>query len=79
MGIPARSMAPVQNPVYIHNDNDDFKRTPTPSHVLTRPAATANVDPRLTAAGDVPRTHGLPPYVPYAGQTPYNIWALYPA
>ena len=78
-GIPTRSMEPVRNPVYIHNDNDDFKQTATPTHVLMRPAARAGgVDSRLTAAGDVPRGT-LPAYVPYAGQTPYNVWALYPA
>jgi hypothetical protein len=77
-GIPARAMPPVANPYYINNDNADFKQTPTPGHVLARPAPTG-VDPRLTVAGDVPRTQGLPSYVPYAGQTPYNVWALYPA
>ena len=77
-GIPARTMPEIRNPVYIHNDNADFKQTPTPGHVLSRPEHNG-VDPRLTSAGDTSRAAGLPGYVPYAGQTPYNVWALYPA
>lgn len=70
---------PVQNPVYVNNDSADFKRVPQPQHVLARPP-TGETDPRLTAYGDVPRVEGgLPAYVPMAGQTPYNVWALYPA
>jgi hypothetical protein len=76
--IPVRAMPPIPNPVYVHNDNDDFKRTPTPTHVLARPA-NDGVDPRLTSTGDTSRAAGIPGYVPYAGQTPYNVWALYPA
>lgn len=79
-GFHARAMPPVQNPVYAYNDNADFKRTPQPTNVLERPAQrTRNgVDPRLTSAGSMPPVTGLPPYVPMAGQTPYNVWALYP-
>jgi hypothetical protein len=76
-GIPTRAMPDIPNPVYIHNDNDDFKRTPTPTHVLMRPPPGG--DPRLTSTGDTSRAMGIPGYVPYAGQTPYNVWALYPA
>jgi hypothetical protein len=69
---------PIANPMYPANNNADFKRTPTPTHVLAKPVADG-VDPRLTSTGDVSRAMGLPAYVPYAGQTPYNVWALYPA
>jgi hypothetical protein len=79
MALPVRAMPPVRNPTYVYNDNDDFKATATPRHILeARPVAPKNVDPRTTAAGSVPPVHGLPAYVPFAAQTPYNVWALYP-
>jgi hypothetical protein len=75
-----RAMPEIRNPVYAYDMTADFKRTPTPRHVLEQPPQTPpGVDPRLTAAGSTPPVSGLPPYVPYAGQTPYNVWALYPA
>ena len=79
-GIPARTFPSIPNPVYVTNDNDDFKRgTPTPTHVLARPAERSGIDPRLTSQGDTSRAAGIPAYVPFAAQTPYNVWALYPA
>jgi hypothetical protein len=73
-------MPPVRNPVYAYNYNADFKRTPQPAHALERPPpAPAGVDPRLTVKGDTTRAAGLTPLVGMAYQTPYNVWALYPA
>ena len=73
-----RAMTPIQNPTYAYDQTADFKRTPQPTHVLERPQRDG-VDPRLTSQGSLPPVVGLPPYVPYAAQTPYNVWALYPA
>jgi hypothetical protein len=74
-----RAMTEVRNPTYIYDQSADFKRTPTPRHALEMPPAhPGGVDPRLTSQGSLPPVAGLPAYVPYAGQTPYNVWALYP-
>lgn len=80
-GFHSRAMTPVRNPVYLYNDNADFKTAhPAGTNVLERPAPTPpGVDSRLTSQGSLPPVHGLPGYVPYAAQTPYNIWDLFPA
>lgn len=78
MSIPSRAFTPIRDPVYVHNDDDSFK-TAQPHNVLeATPRAPRGVDERLTAIGSTPPVAGLPHYVPYAGQTPYNVWALYP-
>lgn len=78
-GFHNRAMTPVQNPVYVYNDDDSFKTAhPAGTNVLERPANTHGVDPRLTSQGSLPPVAGLTPIVPYAGQTPYNVWGLYP-
>ena len=75
-----RAFTPVQNPVYLYNDNADFKRTHTPGNVLEQPnPLPKGIDPRLTSQGSIPPVAGLTPIVPFAGQTPYNVWGLYPA
>jgi len=81
-GFHGRAMTPVQNPVYLYNDDASFKTAhPAGSNVLERPPAVPRgVDPRTTVQGDRPPVAGgIPPYVPYAGQTPYNVWSLMPA
>lgn len=80
-GFHTRAMTPVRNPVYVYNDDASWKAaTPQPRNVLDGPPPTPRgVDSRLTAEGTVPPVAGLPAYVPYAAQTPYNVWALYPA
>jgi len=81
-----RAMPEVRNPVYRYNYHDDFKRQQAPPHALEvpmRPAGPPGVEHRLTAHGDHPRLVGPSPtgqpIVPMAYQTPYNVWALYPA
>jgi len=76
-GLPGRAFTPIQNPVYIYNDDDSFKTKPTPHNVLEQPAR-PGVDPRLTSQGSLPPVAGLAPYIPYAPQTPMNVWE-YPA
>lgn len=79
-GFHNRAMTPVQNPVYVHNDDDTFKQPhPMAANVLERPAGPKGVDPRLTSQGSLPPVSGLTPIVPFAGQTPYNVWQLMPA
>lgn len=77
----SRAMTPIRNPVYIYNDNADFKTAhPSGTNVLERPPQHApGTDPRLTSQGSLPPVHGLPDYVPYAASTPYNVWGLFPA
>jgi hypothetical protein len=79
-GFHSRAMTPIQNPTYTYNQTADFKSAhPAGSNVLERPPRNRDgVDPRLTSAGSTPPVAGLPAYVPYAGQTPYNVWTLYP-
>lgn len=79
-GIPARAFTPIQNPVYtFHNDANGFKQTPQPTNVLERPPLPDGVDARLTSYGSEPPVDGLTPIVPMAGQTPFNVWDLFPA
>jgi hypothetical protein len=79
MSLPTRAFTPIQNPTYLYNMDASFKATPQPQNVLERPAPVPRgVDQRLTAKGDMPRGN-LPTFVPAAYQTPYNVWALYPA
>lgn len=73
-----RAMTPVRNPIYIYNDDAAFKQTPAATHVLERPPLRGGPDPRLTSQGSVPPVHGLTPIVPYATQSPWNVFALYP-
>jgi len=74
-----RAFTPVRNPVYAQLADDSFK-SPQPRHVLDQPQTkTDEADRRLTAYGSRPPVAGLTPIVPMAGQTPYNVWALYPA
>ena len=73
-----REMPPVANPPWHYDASGSF-RTPQPGNVLNAyPTKAEGVDPRLTAMGSLPAGH-LPAYVPYAGQTPYNVYALRPA
>jgi hypothetical protein len=76
-----RAFTPVQNPTYLYNDDASFKSAhPAGTNVLERPAPNPRgVDPRLTSEGSIPPVAGLTPIVPFAGQTPYNVWGLYPA
>lgn len=74
-----RAFPPIRNPVYIVNDDASWKRTPQPLNVLQQgPAVPRGVDPRTTSAGSIPPVAGLTPIVPFASQTPYNVWGLYP-
>jgi hypothetical protein len=80
-GFHTRAMTEVRNPVYAYEQNGaDFKRMNQPQHVLERPPPVpANVDARLSVQGDTSRAPSLTPLVGMAYQTPYNVWALYPA
>ncbi len=78
-GIPARAFTPIQNPIYVYNDDDSWKPSPTPHNVLEQlPREPKDGDARLTAQGSRPPVAGLPQYVPAAYQTPTNVWE-YPA
>jgi hypothetical protein len=78
-GIPARAFTPVQNPVYVYNDDASWKPPPMPHNVLEEPPREPkDVDPRLTSQGTRPPVAGLPQFVPAAYQTPHNVWE-YPA
>lgn len=75
----SRAFTPIQNPVYLYNDDASFKTTPPARNVLDHRAANPKgVDPRLTSQGNVPPVHDQP-IVPYAAQTPWNVWGLLPA
>lgn len=80
-GFHNRAMTPVRNPVYIYNDDSSFKtQHPAGTNVLERPPdVRRGQDPRLTSQGSLPPVSGLTPIVPFAGQTPYNVWQLMPA
>jgi hypothetical protein len=79
-GFATRAMPQIRNPIYNYDYDSRWKQTPQPAHVLERPPpAPAGVDARLTAQGDTSRATGLTPLVGMAYQTPYNVWALYPA
>lgn len=78
-GFATRGFTPVQNPTYLYNKDASFKATPPATNVLEAPPVPRGGDPRLTSQGSTPPVHGLAPYVPMAYQTPYNVWALYPA
>ena len=78
-GVPTRAFTPIQNPVYVHNDDASWKPSPTPHNVLEQPPREPkDQDPRLTSQGTVPPVAGLPQYVPAAYQTIHNVWE-YPA
>jgi hypothetical protein len=79
-GFHTRAMTPVQNPTYVYNDDSSFKQTPPARNVLELPPGVpAGTDPRTTVQGTRPPVAGLTPIVPYAGQTPWNVWGLQPA
>ncbi|HUO48233.1 MAG TPA: hypothetical protein VMU09_05320 [Acidimicrobiales bacterium] len=71
---PHRAMAPINNPVWGYDNSGSF-RTRQPGNVLDH--VNEGADPRLTAVGSLPGAR-LPAYTPYAGQTPYNVYALRP-
>jgi hypothetical protein len=73
-GLATRAFTPIQNPTYIYNDDASFKATPQPRHVLDRPETPSGGDRRLTSQGSMPPVSGLPHYVPFAPQTPHNVW-----
>ena len=78
-GFHSRAMTPVRNPIYITSDDASFKQSmPQARHVLD-PGVPPGTDPRLTVQGSVPPVAGLTPIVPFAGQTPWNVWGLSPA
>jgi hypothetical protein len=78
-GFHSRAMTPVQNPTYVYNDSAEFKQTPPARNVLELPPGVPRgTDPRTTVQGTKPAV-GWTPIVPYAGQTPYNVWGLGPA
>ena len=77
-GVPARAFTPIQNPVYVHNDDASWKPSPVPHNVLEEPRHLPGEDARLTSQGSVPPVAGLPQYVPAAYQTIHNVWE-YPA
>lgn len=75
-GIPARAFTPIQNPVYLYNDDDSWKPSPMPHNVLEQPPRPPHGggDERLTSQGSRPPVSGLPHFVPAAYQTPHNVW-----
>jgi hypothetical protein len=79
-GFQTRAMHEVRNPIYAYDQNADFKQTPQPRHVLDQ-RVPKDEDARLTVQGSTPPSAvgGLTPIVAMAGQTPYNVWGLYPA
>jgi hypothetical protein len=72
-----RAFTPVANPTYLYNMDASFKQTPQPRHVLDQRVPKG--DERLTVSGSTPPVTGLTPIVAMAGQTPFNVWGLYPA
>lgn len=79
-GFHSRAMTPVRNPTYVYNDDSSFKTTPPARNVLEiPPGVPKGTDPRLTVQGSLPPVAGLTPIVPFAGQTPWNVWGLLPA
>jgi hypothetical protein len=78
-GFHSRAMQEVRNPVYVTNDAADFKQTPPARNVLELPPdVPRGTDPRTTVMGTKPPVDWTP-IVPYAGQTPWNVWGLGPA
>ena len=80
-GFHTRAFTPVRNPTYVYADDASFKQSmPQARNVLELPPGVPKgTDPRLTVQGTIPPVAGLTPIVPFAGQTPYNVWGLAPA
>lgn len=81
-GFATRAFTPIRNPVYNVSLDDSFRRAsghPGRQNVLERPPLPPGADPRLTSYGSRPPVAGLTPIVPFAYQTPLNVWALYPS
>jgi hypothetical protein len=77
-----RGFTPIRNPHYVYNMDDSFRQAsghPQARNVLERPPLPGGADPRLTSYGTRPPVAGLTPIVPFAYQTPLNVWALHPA
>lgn len=77
-----RAFTPIRNPHYTYNLDDSFRQAsghPQARNVLDRPPLPEGADERLTAYGSSPPVAGLTPIVPFAYQTPLNVWALHPA
>lgn len=74
-GIQTRAFTPIQNPVYVYNDDASWKPSPVPHNVLEQPPRPPHGgDPRLSSQGSRPPVTGLPHDVPAAYQTPHNVW-----